>query len=61
MGVLACEGLELCEEVGASALGGDPFVAVLKNELADLGNEGRMAICWTRTQLGPKDAQTGHF
>jgi hypothetical protein len=60
MGVFTGQVLYLGEEVGAGVLGGGPFVAVLEDQFADLGEEGGVAVGGTRAQLGPEEEGAGH-
>lgn len=59
MGVCACEGLGVCENEGAGGGRRGPFVAVLKDELANGGQKGRVAVGWPRTQLGSQNGAHG--
>ena len=42
--VAAGERLEMIKKIGTRARGGGPFVAVLKNELPELGDESDVAV-----------------
>lgn len=55
MRVRACQGLDLREQVCPGVLRRDPFIAVLENKLADLGQERAVAVCWPRPQLSSEE------
>lgn len=54
MGVCASKWLKGVEEEGTGGVGGRPGVAELKYELANLRQEGGMAIGRPGAQLGPE-------
>lgn len=65
MRVLACDVLDVFVDVGAEGRGGGPDVAVLKDELADGGDEGCVSVCGLCCELSPGagdggDGQAGH-
>lgn len=49
--VVACQRLKLGQQVGAGGCGRGPAVTALEYELADVRDEGGMAICWEGAQL----------
>lgn len=59
VGVGAGKRLEVVEEKSAGVGRGGPAVAVLDDELADVGDKGCMAVCRERAQLCSEDGSHG--
>lgn len=59
VGVGAGKRLEVVEEKSAGVGRGGPAVAVLDDELADVGDKGCVAVCRERAQLCSEDGSHG--
>lgn len=59
MGVSPRQVLDMVEQVGACGGRAGPLVAVLEDELADLGDEGDVSVGWAGAQTSSEQRISG--